>query len=100
VRLIGQGAAEVKRMFVRPAARGRGISRLILTALEDEARTLGASRMVLETGDRQLPAIGLYEGAGYVRCERFGEYVDSPLSVCMEKRLRPPEPKARLRAAK
>ena len=87
VRLIEGGAAEVKRMFVVPSARGRGISRRILTALEDEARALGATQVVLETGVRQAAALGLYVNAGYVRIEAFGEYVDSPLSVCMAKEL-------------
>ena len=85
VRLIDGGDAEIKRMYVVPAERGRGISRRILTALEDEARALGARRIVLETGVRQGAALGLYESAGYVRIEAFGEYVDSPHSVCMAK---------------
>jgi ribosomal protein S18 acetylase RimI-like enzyme len=49
---------------------------------------LGADRIVLETGERQAAALGLYESAGYVRIEAFGEYVGSPLSVCMAKLLR------------
>ena len=85
VRVNEGGVGEVKRMFVRPSARGRSIGRLLLEALEAEARKLGVRRLVLEAGERQVEAIGLYERAGFVRIERFGEYVDSPHSVCMGK---------------
>ena len=87
VRLLGGEGAEIKRMYVREAARGRGVGRAMLAALEAEARALGARRLLLETGERQHEAICLYESAGFVRIERFGEYVDSPLSVCMAKEL-------------
>ena len=69
------------------AARGAGLGRRILDALSAEARALGATRVVLETGARQHVAIGLYERAGFVRVAAFGEYVGSPLSVCMAKDL-------------
>ena len=78
---------EVKRMYVDGCVRGRGYARALLRALEAEARTLEVSRLVLETGVRQPEAIGLYESAGFVRIEPFGEYVDSPLSVRMAKAL-------------
>jgi putative acetyltransferase len=87
VRLLDPGTAEIKRMFIRPGARGRGVGRALLTALEGEARALAARRLVLETGDRQPEALALYQRDGFVRIPPFGEYVDSPLSVCMEKRL-------------
>ena len=87
LRLLDGGEAEVKRMFVAPEARGHGYSRRILGALEDEARALGAVRVVLETGVRQAAALALYEGAGYTRIEAFGEYAGSELSVCMAKAL-------------
>jgi GNAT superfamily N-acetyltransferase len=67
--------------------RGRGIGRHVLGALELEGRRLGVRRLVLETGERQAEALALYTGAGFARIPPFGEYVDSPLSVCMEKRL-------------
>jgi GNAT superfamily N-acetyltransferase len=79
--------AEIKRMYVIPEARGRGIARQILIALESEARQLGVSRLVLETGLRQIEALALYRRAGFVDIPLFGEYIDSPLSVCMEKNL-------------
>jgi GNAT superfamily N-acetyltransferase len=87
VRLISQAEAEVKRMYVDDAARGMGVGRALLRALEDEARALGATRLVLETGVRQPEAIGLYESAGFERIEAFGEYVGSEFSVCMAKSL-------------
>jgi putative acetyltransferase len=85
VRLIDPDTAELKRMFTRPSARGRGIGRALLAALEAEARVLGARRLVLETGVRQSEAMGLYASHGFVHMPAFGEYVDSPLSVCMQK---------------
>jgi len=87
VRLLGDGRAELKRMYVLPERRGLGISRVVLETLEESARELGASAIVLETGIRQPAAIGLYESAGYRRIAPFGAYASSPSSVCMEKRL-------------
>jgi GNAT superfamily N-acetyltransferase len=81
--------AELKRMYVVPAARGRGVGRALVAALESEARRLGARRLVLEAGARQPEALGLYRGCGFVEIPRFGEYVDSPLSLCMAKLLSP-----------
>ncbi len=88
VRRIEPGTGEIKRMYVRREERGRGISRVILAALEDQARALGLSRVVLETGTRQHEAIGLYERTGYTRIPPWGEYVDSSAtSVCFAKEL-------------
>ena len=88
-RLIDARTAEIKRMYVHPSERGRGVGRAILDRLEAEARALGAERLVLETGERQAEALALYERAGFARIPAFGEYVDSPLSVCMGKDLGP-----------
>ena len=85
VRRIDSGMAEIKRMYVVPGTRGRSIGSRILFALEDEARNLGATRLVLETGGRQPEALALYARAGFVRIPAFGEYVGSPFSICMEK---------------
>jgi GNAT superfamily N-acetyltransferase len=87
VRRIDPATAELKRMFVKRAARGQGIGRLLLAALEGEALLLGARRLVLETGERQAEALTLYGRAGFVRIPAFGPYVGSPLSVCMGKDL-------------
>lgn len=87
VRVLGPGVAEIKRMYVRPRARGRKVGRRLLAELEERAAALGVRRLVLETGVRQREALRLYHRAGFVEVERFGEYVDSPLSVCLAKRL-------------
>jgi putative acetyltransferase len=87
IRCIDAGIAEIKRMYVIPAARGRGFSQFMLTALEDHARQLGIRRLVLETGPRQLAALALYRRAGFVAIARFGEYTHSELSLCMGKDL-------------
>jgi GNAT superfamily N-acetyltransferase len=71
-------AAEIKRMYVAPAARGRGLARAVLAALEESARSAGADVMVLETGLMQPEAIALYESSSYVPVEGFGYYKDSP----------------------
>lgn len=85
VRRLDSSTAEIKRMYVAPAARGSGVGRRMLDALIEQARQLGVSRVVLETGHRQQEAIALYEGSGFERIPAFGEYVDSPLSVCLAK---------------
>ena len=87
VRLLEDSRAEIKRMFVAPEARGRGLGRRILDALESEARTLGAKSLVLETGPRQHEAIALYSLAGFSPIAAFGDYVESPLSLFMGKSL-------------
>jgi putative acetyltransferase len=86
-RRIDNDAAELKRMYVVPAFRRRGISRLLLQALEAEALRLGARRLVLETGVRQHAALALYTQAGFTSIPPYGEYTDSPLSVCLGKDL-------------
>jgi len=87
VRRLEGRTAEVKRMYVRPQERGRGVGRALLAALEDEARAMGLSRLVLETGVRQKEAIALYQRCQFSVIAPFGEYVGSPLSVCMAKEL-------------
>jgi len=82
--------AEVKRMYVVPQARGRGLARAMLAHLEDTARAVGAEVMVLETGLRQPEAITLYESAGYLSIAGFGYYKDAPLSRCLARSLRQP----------
>lgn len=82
LRALGDGAAEVKRMYVVPEARGRGVSKLVLAGLEDEARWRGWTVLRLETGPRQPEAIALYEGAGYRPIPAFGGYVDDPDAGC------------------
>ena len=71
-------AAEVKRMYTEPGARGRGVARAVLGALEEAARAAGRKRMILETGTRQPEAIALYLAAGYGRIPDFGHYQGEP----------------------
>jgi GNAT superfamily N-acetyltransferase len=87
IRRIDPATVEIKRMFVRQSARGTGAGRAILEALFAQARLLSVERVVLETGVRQIAAIGLYESSGFTRIPLYGEYLGSPLSICMEKRL-------------
>jgi putative acetyltransferase len=87
LRRLADGTGEVKRMYVRPEARGRGVARALLTAIEAEARALGIARLVLETGVRQPEAVALYGSFGFVRIPVFGTYEESPLSLCMGKDL-------------
>ena len=76
LRPLGVGVAEIKRMYVVPAARGRGLSKLVLAGLEAAARDRGWTTLRLETGPRQPEAIALYEGAGYRRIAAFDPYTD------------------------
>jgi len=70
--------AEVKRMYTSPAARGRGVARAVLAAVERSAREHGRKRIVLECGDKQPEAIAMYTSAGYERIPNFGFYRDAP----------------------
>ena len=88
VRLIDAETGELKRMYVAPSARGKGLSKQLVTALEAEARALGVKRLVLETGIRQLAALALYRSAGFQPIPLYGEYLVSPeTSVCLGKDL-------------
>lgn len=87
LRPLNETEVELKRMFVIEAQRGRGVSRAVLRFLEDQARRLGFETLVLETGDAQDAAIGLYSTAGFDRVESFGEYAAGVRSVCFAKRL-------------
>jgi putative acetyltransferase len=81
------GQAEMKRVFVDPAARGKGIARAIMEVLEREAAKRGVTLMQLETGIRQPEAIALYRRFGYAERGPFGAYKPDPLSLFMDKRL-------------
>ena len=84
---FAEGDAELKRMYVVPAARGRGLSRILLADLERRAVAAGRRRLVLETGIRQPEAIGLYASSGYTEIPRFGMYRCDPRSRCFAKLL-------------
>ena len=92
---VGMGAhrplngdtTELRRMFVRADARRSGVAQALLQALEQHARGQGFAQMLLETGERQAPAMRLYEAAGYQAIPPFGPYVGDPVSRCYAKRL-------------
>lgn len=89
LRRHGDEVVEIKRMFVRPTHRRRGLGRHLLRALEQRARALGYRRLILETGTPQPEAIGLYVSEGYAPIAGFGYYRDAPLSRCFAKQLAP-----------
>lgn len=70
--------AELKRMYTVPAARGTGVGRAVLAAVEDSARAAGKHRAILECGDRQPEAVAMYERHGYQRVPNYGFYADAP----------------------
>ena len=76
---------ELKRMYVTPAFRGRGLARAVLAELERRAVAAGYRRVILETGSKQPEAIALYESSGYVPVPRFGFYADAPGAVHLGK---------------
>lgn len=63
--------AEIRRMFVVPHARSRGVARLLLQAIEDAARAAGYERAILDTGPKQPHAEALYRSAGYTEIENY-----------------------------
>ena len=79
------GIAEVKRMFVQPAVRGQGIASQVLMALETWARELNYNELILETGQAQPEAIGLYVKSGYAIIPNYGQYEQVENSVCFKK---------------
>jgi GNAT superfamily N-acetyltransferase len=83
---------EIKRMYVEPAARGRGYARRVLAHLERTAAATGADAIVLSTGSPQVDAIGLYRANGYQPIEKFGYYARYPSAVHLGKRLTPHSP--------
>jgi putative acetyltransferase len=78
---------EVKRMFVLPEHRGKGIAAKILSDLESWSKELGFSKCILETGYNQPEAIALYKKCGYHIIENYGQYKSVENSVCFEKTL-------------
>lgn len=78
LRPLDDGAVEVKRMYVVPEARGRGVGRAVLAGLEAAARERGWTTLRLETGPRQPEAVALYTAAGYRPIGPFGGYADDP----------------------
>jgi GNAT superfamily N-acetyltransferase len=77
--------AEIKRLYVRPERRGNGVARVLMGAAEDAARRAGATRIILETGDRQPEAVALYQAIGYRLIGKTCPWASSRYSICMEK---------------
>jgi GNAT superfamily N-acetyltransferase len=94
-RAVGCGAfkeyepktAEIKRMYVLPEMRGKGIAGKILSELETWAKELDFSECVLETGKKQPEAIRLYQKSGYEIIPNYGQYAEMENSVCMRKNI-------------
>jgi putative acetyltransferase len=87
LRSLGQPVAEIKRMYVRPEARGEGVGVAILMELESQAVKLGFKVLRLETGPLQPEAIGLYARSGYREIPCFATYTGATASRCFERRL-------------
>ena len=85
IKIVNREYAEIKRMYVLPLHRGKGIAKLLLLHLEKRAFERGFSCIRLETGVSQKEAIGLYEKFGYKCIKPFGSYVADPLSLFLEK---------------
>jgi GNAT superfamily N-acetyltransferase len=89
VRPLDSTMGELKRMYVRPAARRRGFARRLLEELERVAHELDLRVLRLETGVNQPEAVALYERAGYAPIAAYGEYIGNTYSLCYEKTLEP-----------
>ena len=76
---------EIKRVYVKPEFRRKGISKLLMRELENWGRHLGYSVAILETGNNHKEAVKLYESTGYSRIDNFGQYIGMPNSICMKK---------------
>jgi len=88
IRAYDSTTMEVKRMYITPEHRGKGIASLILSELENWATELACRRCVLETGQRQPDAIRLYQKNGYHRIPNYGQYAGIENSLCFEKKIK------------
>lgn len=84
-KLYQPGIAEVKRVFIEKAQRGRGISKQLMCELEGRAREKGFCKLILETGEPLVEAMNLYRSIGYKVMDHYGQYKEMPESVCMLK---------------
>jgi putative acetyltransferase len=89
LRALDARSGELKRMYVAPEARGLGIGRAILGAIERRARALGLAELKLETGPAQPEALALYRASGFLPCAAFADYRPDPLNLFMVKPLVP-----------
>lgn len=84
---VPAGTAEAKRLYVKPAHRGNGYSRILMGAAERAAERAGAVRIVLETGTEQPEALALYDRIGFHRITPYGEYKEYPSTICYGREL-------------
>jgi putative acetyltransferase len=87
IKVYEPDAMEVKRMYVAPEGRNKGIASQILGELEKWASELGATRCILETGKRQTEAVAFYKKNNYQVIANYGQYEGVANSVCFEKLL-------------
>ena len=87
IKEYGSATMEIKRMYVSPGSRNRGVGSLVLSALEQWSKELSFTRCILETGKRQPEAIRLYRKNGYDVIPNYGQYAGKENSVCFEKRI-------------
>jgi len=87
IKMFGAEYGEVKRMYVRPVFRGKGLGKAMLNHLAQYARLKDVDLLRLETGIYEVEAIGLYEGFGFQRRRPFGEYVEDSNSVYFENKI-------------
>lgn len=85
IKSFTSNSMEIKRMFVAPSFRGKGIAQSILSELENWSLDLGSKTCVLETGERQFEAVSLYHKCGFRVIPNFGPYVQVKTSICFEK---------------
>jgi GNAT superfamily N-acetyltransferase len=84
---IEEFKVELKRMYIAPGQRGKGVGSRVLKELETWAAELGFKIMVLETGTLQPEAIQLYSKQGFNIIPNYGQYIENSLSICMQKAL-------------
>lgn len=89
IKFFEEDYAEVKRMYVTPQYRGKGVAQALIKHLERLSLENGFYILRLETGVHQNDAVRLYEQAGFSRCPPFGKYLDDGVSLCYEKVLSP-----------
>lgn len=85
VKEFSQHTAEIKRMYVSPESRGKGVAAKILSELEKWALELNYTKCILETGKKHPDAIALYEKCGYILIPNYGQYINMEKSICFEK---------------
>jgi putative acetyltransferase len=82
-----EGTLEIKRMYVKPESRGKGIAKLVLSELEKWGKDEGFTQAKLETGNNQPEALAVYNGAQYKQIPNYPPYTHIAESICMAKRL-------------